>query len=73
MIMRMVESGALQGQIIEPKDVAEVTVNQISLNEGAQLFVPSSHWVVSMVRGFPPWLQEAIRNRLSVKRIKALH
>ncbi|KAJ5087987.1 NAD(P)-binding protein [Penicillium angulare] len=73
MIEKMAASGVFDGQIIEPKDVAEVTVDQITLGEGAQLFVPSSHWVVSMVRGFPSWLQESIRNRLSIKRIKALN
>ncbi|KAJ5287058.1 NAD(P)-binding protein [Penicillium angulare] len=73
MIKKMVASGVFDGQIIEPKDVAEVTVDQLMLDSGAQLFVPSSHWMVSMVRGFPSWLQESIRNQLSIKRLKALN
>ena len=68
----MVDSGVRDGQILEPKDVAEKVVDQIMSGLGAQVFVPSSHWILSFVRALPCWFQELIRNKLSVKRIAAL-
>ncbi|KAJ5657883.1 NAD(P)-binding protein [Penicillium longicatenatum] len=72
LIQKMVDSGVRDGQILEPRDVAEKVVNQIISGLGAQVFVPSSHWILPFVRALPCWAQEAIRNQLSVKRIAAL-
>ncbi|KAJ5986637.1 hypothetical protein N7451_011002, partial [Penicillium sp. IBT 35674x] len=72
LIQKMVDSGIRDGQILEPQDVAKKVVNQIISGLGAQVFVPSSHWILAFVRALPCWFQELIRNRLSVKRIAAL-
>ncbi|PYH90328.1 NAD(P)-binding protein [Aspergillus ellipticus CBS 707.79] len=68
-IQKMVDSDARKGQILEPRDVAEAIVNQIMAGAGGQLFLPSKYWFVSLVRGLPAWVQEGVRNKLSVTRI----
>jgi hypothetical protein len=68
----MVDSGVRDGQILEPRDVAEKVVNQILSGLGAQVFVPSSHWILPFVRALPCWALESIRKQLSVKSIAAL-
>ncbi|RJE25267.1 short-chain dehydrogenase reductase 2 [Aspergillus sclerotialis] len=52
--------------ILEPEQVSSAVVNQIVSGNGGQVLVPGSSGVVSMVRGFPQWLQERIRNKTSM-------
>ena len=65
MIEKLVQSGVLRGHLLEPEDVAEAIVQQVMSTFGAQVFLPSNFWIVSLVRGAPSWIQERIRNLLT--------
>lgn len=47
--------------IMEPDDVAEAVVKQVFGCRGGQVFLPQSASKVSLLRGLPNWVQEAVR------------
>jgi hypothetical protein len=51
--------------VLEPEQVSSAVVDQIVSGNGGQIFVPKSTGVASMLRGFPNWLQERIRDKAS--------
>ena len=53
------------GKMLAPGHVASRVVEQIMTGRGAQLIIPSHFSWVSAVKGFPNWMQECIRDRLS--------
>ena len=60
--------------IVEPEDVASAIVEQIMSGTGAQILLPGdlTGLVVPFVRGFPCWIQERIRDRVSGALLKVL-
>lgn len=60
--------------VLEPEQVSAAVVKQIVSGNGGQVFVPGSSGFLSMVRGFPNWLQERIRDKasMSVVRLREL-
>ncbi|CAI7598488.1 unnamed protein product [Penicillium pancosmium] len=68
LIKKLMQSGALKGHLLEPEEVAEAILKQLRSTFGAQIFLPSNFWILSLVRGAPSWIQERIRNLLTTSR-----
>ncbi|CAI7594045.1 unnamed protein product [Penicillium manginii] len=68
MIEKLLQSGALKGHLLEPEEVAEAILKQLRSTCGAQLFLPSSFWIVSLLRSTPSWIQERVRDLLTTSR-----
>ncbi|GKT45911.1 dehydrogenase RED2 [Colletotrichum spaethianum] len=63
MVEKLSKTGKFKEPMVSASDVASAIVNQIFSGYGAQVCIPSSLGWVSMLRGFPVWLQEALRDR----------
>jgi all-trans-retinol dehydrogenase (NAD+) len=48
--------------VLEPETVAEAIVEQLLSGYGAQIILPKRLGLVSLIRGWPSWLQERARN-----------
>ena len=48
----------------EPETVADAIVKQLHSGMGAQLVLPGRYWLATTVRGWPSWMQEALRNSM---------
>lgn len=55
---------------MSPKDVSSAVVKQIVSQSGGQVIIPSSRNSASLLRGFPSWLQERVRNQGSLQLVK---
>ncbi|KAH7370682.1 hypothetical protein BKA65DRAFT_22252 [Rhexocercosporidium sp. MPI-PUGE-AT-0058] len=66
MIADLVEGGRLKDTTVAPEDVADGIVNQVLSGFGSQIIVPSSLGWTSMMRGFPGWLQESLRDTVTL-------
>lgn len=73
MIAKLKEQGKLQDPTVSPEEVADMVVNQLYSGYGAQIVVPESLGWVSLLRGFPGWLQESIRDRGSLGLLRAMN
>ena len=58
---------------ITAHDVASAVVRQITSGYGGQLIIPPGMGWLSMIRGFPTWLQESIRDKGSKEVLGANH
>lgn len=58
--------------ILEPEDVVEAIARQIFSCAGGQVILPTHLEMVSALRGFPNWLQEAVRSSLGEMVLKAV-
>jgi len=72
MIREMERTGKLGGPTLESTDVATAVTQQLFSGYGAQLVVPSSMGWTSMIRGFPVWLQERLRDTVSTELLAAM-
>ena len=52
-----------QGALMSPETIAQKIVDQIMACQGGQLIIPEGMWVGSILRAFPNWLQELLRDR----------
>jgi short-subunit dehydrogenase len=50
--------------VLRPEDVAEAVVNQVRMGRSGHLVLPRWYGLVSGIRAWPAWLQEALRNRV---------
>ena len=50
--------------VIEPETAAEAIVKQLHSGMGAQLVLPQRYWLATGLRGWPSWMQEAVRNSM---------
>jgi hypothetical protein len=48
----------------EPETLADAIVNQLHLAQSAHLVVPGRYWLLTTARGWPSWMQEAMRNSM---------
>jgi all-trans-retinol dehydrogenase (NAD+) len=71
MISDLVEGGKLKDTPVTPEDVADRIVNQVLSGFGSQIIVPPSLGWTSMIRGFPGWLQESMRDTVTLILINA--
>lgn len=55
---------------MSPKDVSSAVVKQIVSQSGGQVIIPSSINFISLLRGFPSWLQERVRDQDSLELVK---
>lgn len=51
-------------RIMEPEDVARDIVNQVLSGKSAQMIMPPQASFLTAIRGWPSWLQLAIRNKI---------
>jgi len=56
------EVEAAGGALLSVKDVAEPILKQIFSRRGGHIIVPRSRAIVSLMRGFPNWFQEIVRD-----------
>jgi hypothetical protein len=71
MIADLVEGGKLKDTPVTAEDVADGIVNQVLSGFGAQIIVPSSLGWTSLMRGMPGWLQESLRDTVTLILINA--
>lgn len=57
---------------ISAECVADGVVKQLYTGYGAQIVVPNSSAWTSMIRGFPGWIQESLRDKVSVVLLNAM-
>ncbi|WAO87442.1 Hypothetical protein NCS54_00475100 [Fusarium falciforme] len=72
MIAKPKEEGKMRDPTVTPEEVAGRIVNQLYSTYGAQIVVPESLGWVSLLRGFPGWLQESVRDSVSVDLLRAM-
>ncbi|KAF9894115.1 hypothetical protein FE257_009088 [Aspergillus nanangensis] len=51
--------------IMTPDKVSQAVVKQLVRGNGGQVVVPASHGLVSLLRGWPSWIQERLRDHAS--------
>ncbi|KAK2923097.1 Short-chain dehydrogenase/reductase SDR [Fusarium oxysporum f. sp. vasinfectum] len=71
MIADLVAERKLKDTPVTPEDVADRIVNQVLSGFGSQIIVPPSLGWTSMIRGFPGWLQESLRDTVTIILINA--
>ncbi|KAG4269902.1 hypothetical protein FPRO06_06261 [Fusarium proliferatum] len=71
MIEAILKAGTL-GRYVEAEDVAGAVVTQLTSGYAAQVPVPRSLGWTSIVRGLPVWMQERVRDSITVGLLRAL-
>jgi hypothetical protein len=51
--------------LLQPATVADAVVKQLLSGWGGQIILPGRMWQLPGARGWPSWLQEALRNMLA--------
>ncbi|KAH7120516.1 hypothetical protein EDB81DRAFT_914163 [Dactylonectria macrodidyma] len=72
MIADLVKQGKLNDTTVTAEEVAEKVVSQILSGYGSQIIVPSGLGWTSMIRGLPGWIQEVLRDKVSLTLLRAL-
>jgi hypothetical protein len=68
----MIESGKLKDTTISADDVATAIVNQLYSGYGGRIVCPESLGWTSLIRGLPGWLQESLRDKVTIGFLKAI-
>lgn len=71
MIANLTEGGKLKDTPVTAEDVASAIAKQVLSGFGAQIIVPSSLGWTSLMRGMPGWLQESLRDTVTLILINA--
>jgi hypothetical protein len=71
MIADLVEGGKLKDTPVTPEDVANRIFSQVLSGFGSQIIVPQSLGWTSWIRGLPGWLQESLRDTVTILLINA--
>jgi hypothetical protein len=71
MIADLLQGGKLKDTPVTPEDVADRIVSQVLSGFGSQIIVPPSLSWTSMIRGLPGWLQESLRDKVTILLINA--
>jgi hypothetical protein len=71
MIEKLLATGKL-GPHVTAHDVASAVVRQVTSGYGGQLVVPPGMGWTSMIRGFPTWVQEGIRDTVTQGLLQAI-
>ena len=66
------QAGADVGPHVTAHDVASAVVRQVTSGYGGQLVVPPGMGWTSMIRGFPTWVQEGIRDTVTQGLLQAI-
>lgn len=61
MLESLVNADALKARVLDPREVVDRVFNQIMSGNSGQLFVPGSLSFTASARGWPAWLQSALR------------
>jgi hypothetical protein len=62
LIERLTSDARWKEKTLEPEDVVNPIVKQVLSGQSGHLVIPDDYGVVSGIRGWPSWLQEALRN-----------
>ncbi|KAF9769706.1 hypothetical protein IL306_012841 [Fusarium sp. DS 682] len=68
----LVANGKLKDTVVQPEDVADEIVKQVLSGFGSQIIVPAKLWWTSLIRGLPGWLQESLRDKVTLILINAV-
>lgn len=71
MIANLTEGGKLKDTPVTAEEVASAIAKQVLSGFGAQIIVPSSLGWTSLMRGMPGWLQESLRDTVTLILINA--
>ncbi|EWY88029.1 hypothetical protein FOYG_09391 [Fusarium oxysporum NRRL 32931] len=72
LIADLIAKGKMKDTTISAESVADSVVNQLYTGYAAQVVVPNSSAWTSMIRGFPGWIQEGLRDKVSVGLLNAM-
>ncbi|WKT47302.1 Short-chain dehydrogenase/reductase SDR [Fusarium oxysporum f. sp. vasinfectum] len=72
LIADLIAKGKMKDTTISAESVADSVVNQLYTGYGAQVVVPNSSAWTSMIRGIPGWIQEGLRDKVSVGLLNAM-
>ncbi|KAF4946463.1 hypothetical protein FGADI_11101 [Fusarium gaditjirri] len=72
MTTELVAQGKLKDTVTPAEVVADKIYDQVHSGFGAQIMVPSNMWWTSVIRGLPGWLQESLRDKISILLMNAL-
>ncbi|VZH99950.1 unnamed protein product, partial [Fusarium fujikuroi] len=72
LIADLIAKGKMKDTTISAECVADGVVKQLYTGYGAQIVVPNSSAWTSMIRGFPGWVQERLRDKVSVMLLNAM-
>ncbi|KAI1039466.1 hypothetical protein LB505_002684 [Fusarium chuoi] len=72
LIADLIAKGKMKDTTISAESVADGVVKQLYTGYGAQIVVPDSSAWTSMIRGFPGWIQESLRDKVSVVLLNAM-
>ncbi|KAF5553359.1 retinal short-chain dehydrogenase reductase [Fusarium mexicanum] len=72
LIADLIAKGKMKDTTISAESVADGVVKQLYSGYGAQIVVPSSSTWTSMIRGFPGWIQEGLRDKVSLGLLNAM-
>lgn len=71
MIEKMMQAGShWKEPVLEPREISSAVIGQIVSGNGGQVVVPGSYGLAALVRAYPSWIQEWIRNGISEKFVK---
>ncbi|EWG38640.1 hypothetical protein FVEG_01814 [Fusarium verticillioides 7600] len=72
LIADLIAKGKMKDTTISAESVADGVVNQLYTGYGAQVIVPNSSAWTSLIRGFPGWIQEGLRDKVSLGLLHAI-
>lgn len=68
MIEKMTQAGShWKEPVLEPHEISSAVIRQIVSGNGGQVVIPGSYGLTALVRAYPNWIQEWIRNTASEK------
>ncbi|RGP81823.1 hypothetical protein FLONG3_18 [Fusarium longipes] len=67
----LVEGGKLKDTPVTPEEVADRIISQVLSGFGSQIIVPTSLSWTSLIRGLPGWLQESLRDKVTILLVNA--
>jgi len=64
LIEPLLQSPDFKDTVIEPEEVSDAIVGQVTSGKSAHLILPKSYNSLSTLRGWPSWMQEGLRNSM---------
>ena len=65
MIRPLTSNPNFKDKVIEPEVVSSAIVKQIIAGSSGQIILPQEYRSVSMLRAWPSWFQEYVRNKIA--------
>ncbi len=62
MLDKLLEAGKFKARILDPEPVVDEIFKQIKSGNSGQVFLPGSFSIAAGLRGWPSWIQKAVRS-----------